>query len=142
MLAPFLAFSLVNPLELENKSQFNLKKDSTSKRMNDFLINCRIPVTLYSNMLNFRDSNISFNLDGVLFKAMATYNFNVAHSNPQDRKLIYEFPEEFNFTIKQIGRKSNRDHSRANLLESPAIRVSGILTLILPENPNELCDRN
>ena len=42
-------------------------------------------------MLTFRDSNKSSKLDGVLLKTMTNFNFNVDHSNPQDRKLIYEF---------------------------------------------------
>ena len=39
MIAPILASSLVNVFTLENKSQFRLKKDLNSTRMNDFLIN-------------------------------------------------------------------------------------------------------
>ena len=45
------------------------------------------------------------------------------------------------FDIKNKGRKSPRDRSLVELLESPAIMVSGISTIFLPENPNELCNR-
>ena len=38
--------------------------------MNDFLINTSVPVTLYSNMLNFRDVIKSFKSDGDLLKTM------------------------------------------------------------------------
>ena len=51
MIAPFLASSLVNIFKPENKSQCKLIKDQNSMRMNDFLINGCIPVTLHSNML-------------------------------------------------------------------------------------------
>ena len=56
--------------------------------MNDFLINEGIPVTLFSNMITFRDSNKSFKLDGDLLETMTNYDFNVSHSNPKDQKLI------------------------------------------------------
>ena len=56
--------------------------------MKDFLINTSIPVTLYSNMLFFRDSNLSFLLDGDLLKTMTRYFFNVDNSNSQDRNII------------------------------------------------------
>ena len=72
---------------------------------------------------------------------MTNYQFNVGHSNPQDPKIIYEFAEEMKFDINNIGRKSPRDRSLVELLNSPAIMASGISTTFLPENPNELCDR-
>ena len=74
--------------------------------MNDFLINEGIPVALFSNMINFRDSNKSFKLDGDLLETITNYDFNVDHSNQQDRKLIYEFAKEMNFNIKQKGKKA------------------------------------
>ena len=55
MIAPYLALSLVNIFKPENKSQFRLKKDLNSTKMNDFLINDGIPVTLFSNMITFKD---------------------------------------------------------------------------------------
>ena len=64
MIAPYSASSLVNLLKPENKSHFVLKKDLNSTKMKDFLVNGGIPVTLFSNMLTFRDSNKSFKLDG------------------------------------------------------------------------------
>ena len=88
LIAPYLASSLVNLFKPENKSQFRLKKDLNSTKMNDFLINGGIPVTLFSNMLIFRDSNKSFKLDGDLSETMTNYDFNVSHSNPKDKKLI------------------------------------------------------
>ena len=48
--------------------------------MNDFLINKGLPVTLYSNMITFRDRNKVFKLDGDLLEAITNYDFNVDHS--------------------------------------------------------------
>ena len=142
MIAPYLASSLVNLFKPENKSQFRLKKDLNSTKMNDFLINKGIPVTLVSNLLIFRDSNKSFKLEGDLLETITNYDFNVDHSNQQDRKLIYEFAKEMNFNIKENGNKSNRDKSIKRLLESPAIMAFGVSkTIFLSSDANELCDR-
>ena len=99
-------------------------------------------VTLYIIMLIFRDSNRSFKVVGDLLETMTNYGFNVYHSNPHDRKIIYEFAKEMKFNIKQKGRKNPRDGSVIRLLKSPAIMVSGVSTVVLPETPDELCDRS
>ena len=110
--------------------------------MNDFLINEGIPVTLFSSMMTFRDSNKSFKLDGDLLETMINYDFNVSHSNPKDQKLIYEFGKEMNFNIEQKGRKSDRDRSLIKLLKSPAVMASGISNIIiLSSDPDETCKR-
>ena len=85
MIAPYLATSLVNLFKPENKSQFRLRKDHNSTKMNDFLIHGNIPVTLFSNMITFRDSNKSFRLEGDLLKLITIYKFNEDHSSPQDK---------------------------------------------------------
>ena len=142
MITSYLASSLVNLFKPENKSQFRLKKDLNSTKMNDFLINKGIPVTLVSNLLIFRDSNKSFKLEGDLLETITNYDFNVDHSNQQDRKLIYEFAKEMNFNIKEKGNKSDRDKSIIRLLKSPAIMASGVSkTIFLSSDANELCDR-
>ena len=142
MISPHLASSLVRLFKPENKSQFRIIKDLNSNKMNNFLINTCVPVTLDSNMLTFRDTYRSFELDGELSKTMTNYKFNVDQSNPQDRKIIYELGKEWKFDIKQIGRPSNRDKSMIKLNNSPAIMASGISnTKFLPSDPNELCDR-
>ena len=46
MLAPYLDSFLVILYKPENKTQFRLIKDPNSTKMNDFLINRGIPVTL------------------------------------------------------------------------------------------------
>ena len=88
MIAPYLAPCLVILFKPEDKSQFKLIKDPNSIRMNDFLISVGIIVTLYSNMLTFKDSNTSVKLDGDLLETMTNYDFNVGQSNPQYQNLI------------------------------------------------------
>ena len=94
LIAPYSTSSLVNLFKPESKSQFRIKKDLNSTKMNDLLINEGIPVTLFSNMITFRDSNKSFKLDGDLLETLTNYVFNGSHSNPKDQKLIYEFGEK------------------------------------------------
>ena len=109
--------------------------------MKVFLINEGIPVTLFSNMITFRDSKKSFKLDGDLLETMTKYNFNVGHANRQDQKLISEFGKEMNFNFKQKRRKSDRDKTMIKLLKSPAIMASLVTTTFLSENLDEMCDR-
>ena len=141
MIAPYLASSLVNLFKPENKSQFRLRKDNNSTKMNDFLIHGNIPVTLFSNMISFRDTNKSFRLEGDLLKLITNYKFNADHSSPQDKKLVYKFAKEMNYDTKSRGRPSTRQTSIIKILESPAIMASGISTILLSSDPNELCDR-
>ena len=142
MIASYLVSSLVEVFKKDNKSQFRLRKDPISTKLNDFLIHGNIPVTIFSNMIVFRDSNKSFRLEGDLLKVIRNYKFNVDHSNPQDKKLIYKFAKEMNYDTKSTGRPSVRHNSMIRLLDQPAIMASAISkTLILSSDPNELCDR-
>ena len=75
-------------------------------------------------------------------KLITNYKFNADHSSPQDKKLIYEFAKEMNYDTKSTGRPSTRHTSIIKILESPAIKASGVpKTIILSSDPNELCDR-
>ena len=111
MIAPYLATSLVNLFKPEKKGQFRLRKDHNSTKMNDFLIHGNIPVSLFSNMITFRDSNKSFRLDGDLLKLITNYKFNADHSCPQDKIIFYEFAKEMNYDTKSTGRPSIRLNS-------------------------------
>ena len=111
MIAPYLTTSLVNLFKPENNTHFRLRKDLYSTKMNNFLIHGNIPVSLNSNMINFRDSNKTIKLDGDLLKVVTNYNLNSDHSSPQDRKLIYEFAKEMNYDTKSTGRPSIRHSS-------------------------------
>ena len=72
---------------------------------------------------------------------MSNFDFNVAHSNPQDQTLIFEIRKEMKIDIKQYGQKSNRNMSLLKLLKSLAIKASAFLTILLSSDPNELCNR-
>ena len=142
MIAPYLASSLVEVFKKDNKSQFRLRKDPDSTKLNDFLIHGKIPVTIFSNMITFRDTDKTFRLKGDLLKVITNHKFNVDHSNPQDKKLIYQFAKEMNYDIKSTGRPSTRHNSMIRLLDQPAIMASLLSkTIILSSDPNELCDR-
>ena len=142
LIAPYLTSSLVEVFKKDNKSQFRLRKDPNSTKMNDFSIHGTIPVTIFSNMITFRDSNKSFRLEGDLLKTITNHKFNADHSSQQDKKLIYEFAKEMNYDTKSTGRPSTRHTSIVKILNSPGIMASGVSkTIILSSDPNELCDR-
>ena len=142
MIASYLTSSLVEVFKKDKKSQFRLRKDPDATKLNDFLIHGKIPVTIFSNMITFRDTDETFRLEGDLLKLITNHKFNVDHSNQQDRKIIYKFAKELNYDTKSTGRPSVRHNSMIRLLDQPAIMASGISkTIILSSDPNELCDR-
>ena len=142
LIAAYLTSSLVEVFKFDSKSQFRLRKDPNSTKMNDFLIHGNIPVTIFSNMITFRDTNKTFKLEGDLLKVITNYKFNVDHSNQQDRKRSCEFAKEMNYYTKITGRPSVRHNSMIRLLDQPAIMACGISkTIILSSDPNELCER-
>ena len=68
-------------------------------------------------------------------------NYYVDVSKLSDKKLMYDFAKEMNFDPKAVGKKSTRDKTFIKLLKSPAIMASGVTTIFVSENRNELCDR-
>ena len=88
LIAPYLASPLVEVFKFDNKAQIRLREDPNSTKINDFLIHGNIPVTIFSNMITFRDSNKTFKLEGDLLKVITNHKFNVDHSNQQDRKIV------------------------------------------------------
>ena len=141
MIAPYLSSSLLSLFKPENKSQFIIIIDLNSTKLNDFLINTRVPVSLYGNMLTFRDTIKPCKLDGDYCKTMKNYKLNDDDSKLQDRKIIYGFGGEMKFDIKQKRRPSKRDRSLIRLLNSPVIMASGVSTVFLSSDPDGLCDR-
>ena len=134
--------SLIEVIKSDNKGQFRLTKDPNSTKTNDFLINEKVPVTIFSNMLTFRNTKKVFKIEGDLYKVITDYKFNVDHSNQQDRKIIYEFGKEMKYKLKNKGRPSIRHNSMIRLLNQPPIMASGFSkTIFLSSDPNELCDR-
>ena len=143
-----IASYLMSPLSKithpENDSQFKLVKDHNSKRVNYLKINKTIPITLYGNILTFRDTSKQFELKGDLLEVITNSKFNVDLASLSDRKLMYDFAIEMKFDTKALGNKSIRDRKPIKLLNSPGLMVSlsGIpKTLFLSSDPNELCDR-
>ena len=70
-------------------------------------------------------------------------HYNVDLASLQDKKLMYDFAKEMNFDTNAQVKKSTRDRTLIKLLISPGLLVSasGISTIFLSSDPNELCDR-
>ena len=144
ILANYLMPPLSRITNPDNTSQFRLVKDHSSNRVNDLKINKTIPITLYGNMLTFRDTNKQFVLKGDLLEIIANSKFNVDLASLSDRKLMYDFAKEMYFHPKASGNKSTRDRKLIKILNSAGIMVSasGVSkTIFLSSDPNELCDR-
>ena len=142
ILATYLMSPLSRITNPENTTQFKLIKDSTSNRVNDLKINNSIPITLYNNLLTFRDTNKQFELKGDLLKMITNKNYNVNHASLSDKKLMYDFAKEMHFDERRVGNKSTRDWTLIKLLNSPRIMASGLSkTIFLSSDPDELCDR-
>ena len=124
ILASYLMSPLSKITNPENSSQFKLVKDSSSNRVNDLKIHNSIPITLYGNMLTFRDTNKQFELKGDLLEMITNSNYNVDLASLADKKLMYDFAKEMNFDQKVIGKKSTRDKTLIKLLKSPGLMVS------------------
>ena len=141
ILATYLMSPLSKITNPENSSQFKLVKDSSSNRVNDLKIHNSIPITLYGNMLTFRDTNKQFELKGDLLEMITNSKYNVNLASVADKKLMYDFAKEIHFDQNAPGRKSTRYNTLIKLLNSPRIMASGITTIFLSENADELCDR-
>ena len=142
ILASFLMSLLSKITNPENTTQFKLVKDSSSNRVNDLLINKTIPITLYNNLLTFRDTGKEFELMGDLLKMVTNKNYNVDLASLADKKLMYDFAKELHFDLKAQGSKSTRDRTLLKLLKSPTIMASGVSkTIFLSSDPDELCNR-
>ena len=131
---------ITNP---EITNQFKLVKDHNSNRVNDLLMENKIPITLYGNMLTFRDTNKQFELKGDLLEMITNKDYNVDHASLSDKKLMYDFVKEMHFDTKAQGRKPTRDKTLIKLLKSPGLIVSAssiTKTIFLSSDP-ELCHR-
>ena len=140
-----LSTCLMSPLSKitnpESTTQFKLVKVSGSNKVNYFLIKNTIPITLHNNLLTFRDTNKQLELKGDLLKMITSKNYNVDLASLPDKNTMYDFAKEMLFDERGQGRKSIRDRTLIKLLKSLAIMVSGISTIILSSNLDELCYR-
>ena len=144
ILATYLMSPLSKITNPENTSQFKLVKDSSSNRVNDLLMKNKIPITLYGNMLTFRDTNKQFELKGDLLEMITNSKFNVDLASLSDKKLMYDFAKEMHFDQNAPGNKSTRDRKLIKLLNSPGLMVSASViskTIFLSSDPDELCER-
>ena len=141
ILTSFLLSFLAEISSPELTSQFKLVKDLSPNKVEDLLICKTIPVTLYNNLLTFRDTDKRFELEGDFLKMITMKNYNVDLANLEVKKLLYDFVKEMILDEKVLGKKSNRDKSLIRFLKSPAIMASGFSTMFSPENPIKLCDR-
>ena len=90
-------------------------------------------------MLTFRDTNKVFELKGDLMEMITNRNYNVDLASLSDKKLMYAFAKEMNFDTKAEDRKSTRDRTLRNSLNSPGLMVfaSGVSkTIILSTDPD------
>ena len=124
ILASYLMSLLSKITSPENSSHFKLVKDSNSNRVNDLKIHNSIPITLYNNLLTFRDTGKEFELKGDLLRMITNKNYNVDLASLADKKLMYDFAKEMSFDIKAQGRKSTPYRTRINLLNLPGSMVS------------------
>ena len=116
ILASYLMSDLSKITNPENTSHFKLVKDPSSNRVNDLKI-LSIPITLYENILTFRDTGKNFELTGDLLEMITNSKFNVDLARLSDKKLKYEFAKEMHFDLNAPGNKSTRDGKLINLLE-------------------------
>ena len=117
ILASYLMCPLPKITNPENTTHIKLVKDHNSNRVNDLLIKNTIPITLYNNMLTFRDTSREFELKE-LFKLITNKNYNVDLASLQDKKLMCDFANEMNFDEKAQGNKSTRDRTLMKILKT------------------------
>ena len=143
ILASYLMSPLSKITNPENTTRIKLVKDANSNRVNDLNINNSIPITLYNNMITFRDTGKEFELKGDLLKMILNKDYNVDIASLSDEKLMYDFAKEMHFDVKKIGNKSTWDRTLIKLLKSPTIMASGASKTIifLSSDPDELYNR-
>ena len=85
-----IASYLLSPLSKisnpEITTHFKIVKDSNSNRVNDLKINKTIPITLYSNLLTFRDTGKEFEIKGDLLKMITNRNYKVDFASLAEKK--------------------------------------------------------
>ena len=79
-------------------------------------------------------------MNGDHIKMITNENFNVDLATISDIKTFFDSTKEMFFDQKALGNNIIRDKSFKRLLKSSAIMGSGISTLFLSENLDELCD--
>ena len=75
------------------------------------LLHNTIAVTLYNNLLTFRDTGKEFGLKRNLLKMIASKNYNVDLASLSDEKRMYDFAKEMNFDVKAMVNKPTRNRT-------------------------------
>ena len=117
ILASYLLSALSKITNPEKTSQLKLVKDPSSNGVNDLKIHNSIPITLYGNIITFRDTGKNFELTGDLLEMVTNSKNNVNLARLADKKLLNDFAKEMNFDLKAVGKKSTRDRTFIKLLE-------------------------
>ena len=105
-----LAFYFMSPvskiINLEITSQFKLVKYPNSNRVNDLLIHNTIPVTLYINLLRFRNAGKKLELKRELLNTIFNKDFNIHLASLSDKETLHDFANETYFDVKAPDNKS------------------------------------
>ena len=96
-LESYVLSDLPKKLNPKHTSHFKLAKDPNLNRVNDALINKKLPITLYKNLLIFRDADENYKLKGDFFKMITIENYSVDLAKLPDRKLKFVFAKETSF---------------------------------------------
>ena len=134
--------SLIRPIAKllvpKNRSQFRLIDDPDSDNWKDYKMNGE-KVTIYDDQLLFRDTVVVFTLKREILLLITDYDFNKTES--PDAKQLIHFLDEMHFNIRATC-KSNRDRTLIKKYYiKRSILASGLRTVFLSENPDELCDK-
>ena len=102
--ASYLLSSLSNITNPESFTHIKLVIDHNSNRVNDLLIHGLIRVTLYNNLLTFRDTGKEFELQGDLLKMITNKIYNIDLAKLLDKTIMYQFAIEMYFDVEAPGK--------------------------------------
>ena len=134
--------SLIRPIAKllvpKNKRKFRLSGDPDTDNWNNYKTNGE-KVTVYDQRLLFRDTDKVFTLKGDILSMITDYDFNKTHL--VDAKQIINHLDEMHFDIHAKGRHPRDKNLIKSNYNKRAILASGLKTIFVSENPNDLCDR-
>ena len=116
ILASYVLSPLSKNTNLEITSRYKPVKDPDSNRGYDRLLNKTIPFKLYDNLLTFRDTEETFELEGNFLKTITNKNYKVDPVKLPDKKLMFDFAKEMFFDEKTLSNRSTRDKTLFRLL--------------------------
>ena len=105
-MASYLLSTRSKVTDLEHASQFKPLNDPDSKGVDDLLLNERIPVILFNNLLTFPDTDKKLELEGELLEMITNKNYNVDLAKLSEKKLLFDFATERYFDEKASSNKA------------------------------------